>query len=65
MAAAGFDDLRVQTVPGWQQHIVHTFLGRRPATDEPARIALRSVDAPDVDPEAMTPPEGIDMPTGT
>ena len=31
MAAAGFDDVRVQTVPGWQQHIVHTFLGRRPA----------------------------------
>jgi ubiquinone/menaquinone biosynthesis C-methylase UbiE len=68
LAAAGFDDVRVQTVPGWQQHIVHTFLGRRPATDEPARIALRSVDAPDVDPDAMTPPEGIDMteePTGT
>ncbi len=34
MRRAGFDDVRVQTVPGWQQHIVHTFLGRRPP--EPA-----------------------------
>lgn len=56
MAAAGFEDIRVQTVPGWQQHIVHTFLGRRPADPvaEPARDA-------DVDPEAATPAEGIDL----
>ena len=26
----GFVDLRTQTVPGWQQQIVHTWLGRRP-----------------------------------
>jgi ubiquinone/menaquinone biosynthesis C-methylase UbiE len=30
MKGAGLVDVRVQTVPGWQQHIVHTFLGRRP-----------------------------------
>jgi ubiquinone/menaquinone biosynthesis C-methylase UbiE len=52
MAAAGFEDLRVQTVPGWQQHIVHTFLGRRPA--DPAIVDT-------VDAEATTPVEGIDL----
>lgn len=31
LGAAGFVDLRTQTVPGWQQNIVHTWLGRRPA----------------------------------
>jgi hypothetical protein len=45
MAAAGFEDVRVQTVPGWQHDIVHTFLGRRPADRE------EPVDPP-------TPPEG-------
>jgi ubiquinone/menaquinone biosynthesis C-methylase UbiE len=35
LGRAGFADLRTQTVPGWQQGIVHTWLGRRPA--EPAR----------------------------
>ena len=30
MRAAGFVDIRLQTVGGWQQHIVHTLLGRRP-----------------------------------
>ena len=29
MHATGFVDVKVQTFPGWQQHIVHTFLGRR------------------------------------
>jgi ubiquinone/menaquinone biosynthesis C-methylase UbiE len=43
MRDAGFDDVRVQTVPGWQQHIVHTFLGRRPG---------------DPDAEVPTPPQG-------
>ena len=39
---------RVQTVPGWQQHIVYTFLGRRPAGqfvvvgDRPAMVQPRS-----------------------
>ncbi len=48
MRATGFVDVRVQTMPGWQQHIVYTFLGRRP--DDP------------VDPaEAETPPEGIEV----
>jgi ubiquinone/menaquinone biosynthesis C-methylase UbiE len=51
MRDAGFDDVRVQTVPGWQQHIVHTFLGRRP--DEPAVLPEA------VDEEAPTPPEGV------
>jgi len=35
MRAAGFDGVRVQTVPGWQRDIVHTFLGRR-AVDHPS-----------------------------
>jgi len=56
MTAAGFDDVRVQTVPGWQQHIVHTFLGRRPAAPDPPVAADL-----DADPDAPTPPEGIDM----
>lgn len=47
MATAGFTDLRVQTVPGWQRDIVHTFLGRRQG-------------APPVD-DTSTPPQG--MPT--
>jgi ubiquinone/menaquinone biosynthesis C-methylase UbiE len=29
MHATGFVDVKVQTFPGWQQHVVHTFLGRR------------------------------------
>lgn len=52
MTVAGFDDVRVQTVPGWQQHIVHTFLGRKPGVPSPP---------PGVDPYAPTPPAGIDM----
>ncbi len=58
LTAAGFEDIRVQTVPGWQQHIVHTFLGRRPADPTPAEPPVA---AADVDPEATTPAEGIDM----
>lgn len=46
MRAVGFTDIRVQTVPGWQRAIVHTFLGRRPGGAPP----------PDDDP---TPPAGI------
>lgn len=30
LAASGFVDLRTQTMPGWQQGIVHTWLARRP-----------------------------------
>jgi ubiquinone/menaquinone biosynthesis C-methylase UbiE len=48
MRATGFVDVRVQTVPGWQQNIVHTFLGRR--APEP----LDPADAP-------TPPDGVDL----
>lgn len=58
METAGFEDVRVQTVPGWQEHIVHTVLGRRPATDEPERPMVADLD---VDPDAPTPPTGIDM----
>jgi ubiquinone/menaquinone biosynthesis C-methylase UbiE len=58
LAAAGFEDVRVQTVPGWQQHIVYTFLGRRPLTD-PDPAADQAAAA--ADPEAVTPPEGIEM----
>jgi ubiquinone/menaquinone biosynthesis C-methylase UbiE len=57
LAAAGFEDVRVQTVPGWQKHIVHTFLGRRPASE--ADIAGEPLDALAIDPEATTPAEGI------
>lgn len=32
LARAGFVDPRTQTMPGWQQKIVHTFLGRRPSS---------------------------------
>jgi ubiquinone/menaquinone biosynthesis C-methylase UbiE len=55
MRDAGFDDVRVQTVPGWQQHIVHTFLGRRPL-DLESLSALESID-----PDAPTPPAGLDL----
>jgi ubiquinone/menaquinone biosynthesis C-methylase UbiE len=68
MAAAGFEDIRVQTVPGWQQHIVHTFLGRRPATEEIVPVGFVAAGLADVDPDAPTPPEGIAVtmePTGT
>lgn len=33
LARAGFVDPRTQTMPGWQQQIVHTFLGRRPGSE--------------------------------
>ncbi len=46
MKGAGLVDVRVQTVPGWQQHIVHTFLGRRPGPGW-------------CDPDAPTPPFGL------
>lgn len=66
MGRAGFEDVRVQTVPGWQQHVVHTFLGRRP--DEPdvvgqrqaARAAARwsgSAEETGATPDAVTPEE--------
>jgi len=31
----GFEDVRTNTVPGWQREIVYTFLGRRPAGPAP------------------------------
>ena len=67
LAAAGFEDLRVQTVPGWQQHIVYTFLGRRPTVDETAidDAAAPAAPAPSVDPDAATPPAGIEVSTPT
>ena len=49
MTAVGFEDVRVQTMPGWQQHIVHTFLGRSPGVP------------PGADPDAPTPPVGLDL----
>lgn len=51
LARAGFEDVKVQTMPGWQQHIVHTILGRKPGGDvvDPAVTA------------APTPPEGLDL----
>jgi ubiquinone/menaquinone biosynthesis C-methylase UbiE len=58
LTSAGFEDIRVQTVPGWQQHIVHTFLGRRPADPVAAEPGAAEETA---DPEAPTPAEGIDL----
>ena len=61
MQRAGFEDVRVQTVSGWQQHVVYTFLGRRPVEPDvvgqrqAARAAAAAADAeraqeePDVD----------------
>ncbi|MFP5068569.1 class I SAM-dependent methyltransferase [Pseudonocardia nantongensis] len=40
MERAGFADVRVQTVGGLQQYLVHTFLGRRP--DEPDVVGERA-----------------------
>jgi ubiquinone/menaquinone biosynthesis C-methylase UbiE len=50
---AGFVDVRCQTVPGWQQNIVHTVLGRRRAEPEVAP-------APDPS-EIETPPTGLPL----
>jgi len=53
MSRAGFEDIRVQTMDGWQTHVVHTFLGRRPGL---------AADDPLLDPEVAeveTPPEGV------
>ncbi|ODT98273.1 MAG: ubiquinone biosynthesis methyltransferase UbiE [Pseudonocardia sp. SCN 72-86] len=53
MRRAGFEDIRVQTMDGWQTHVVHTFLGRRPGL---------APDDPLLDPEVAeveTPPEGV------
>ncbi|MGQ0574117.1 MAG: class I SAM-dependent methyltransferase [Pseudonocardia sp.] len=47
MGDAGFVDLRVQTVPGWQRDIVHTFLGRRAGGPPPGTRG-----------DLATPPEG-------
>jgi ubiquinone/menaquinone biosynthesis C-methylase UbiE len=64
MRDAGFDDVRVQTVPGWQQHIVHTVLGRRPPEREP--VAGPDPDAPTPPsgfaPDGATPPMGLPLP---
>ncbi|GAA1842870.1 hypothetical protein GCM10009836_22830 [Pseudonocardia ailaonensis] len=35
MRAAGFEDVRKQTMSGWQQHLTYTFLGRAPERAEP------------------------------
>jgi ubiquinone/menaquinone biosynthesis C-methylase UbiE len=47
MNRAGFVDVRSQTMPGWQQGIVHTFLGRRPGAPGSAGSA-GSADSPEV-----------------
>ncbi|OLT12687.1 ubiquinone biosynthesis methyltransferase UbiE [Pseudonocardia sp. CNS-139] len=64
MRDAGFEDVRVQTVPGWQQHIVHTFLGRRSAAEAEAEPPDGVLDPPaaslaDIDADATTPIEGL------
>jgi ubiquinone/menaquinone biosynthesis C-methylase UbiE len=62
LRATGFDDVRVQTVSGWQQHIVHTFLGRRPGGA--ARPVPVGDDLPGDDRDAPTPPAGTHMTEG-
>ena len=53
MRRAGFEDIRVQTVPGWQQNIVHTFLGRKPGGTDVVDPAITV---------AKTPPAGLEIP---
>ena len=53
---AGFVDVRVQTFPGWQQHIVHTVLGRRRPEPEIAPDAGPIGESPASEPG--TPPTG-------
>jgi ubiquinone/menaquinone biosynthesis C-methylase UbiE len=50
MEVSGFTDVRVQTVGGWQEHVLYTFLGRKPEDegDEP----LDDLDAGDPAPES-------------
>ena len=66
MRATGFEDVRVQTVPGWQQHIVHTFLGRCPGRQVTEPVAGSEAPTPPVGVPAAenstpTPPGGLDM----
>lgn len=56
MQACGFTDVRHQTMPGWQQQILHTFLGRRPAGPDAEVTGSFGNEAP-------TPPSGLDLPT--
>jgi ubiquinone/menaquinone biosynthesis C-methylase UbiE len=51
---AEFVDVRVQTVPGWQQNIVHTVLGRRLPEPESAPL-------PPTLSEVETPPTGLPL----
>ena len=58
MHATGFVDVRHQTFPGWQQQIVHTFLGRRapdPVTP-PFGLNLSKITPPE--PSTEPPPDG-------
>jgi ubiquinone/menaquinone biosynthesis C-methylase UbiE len=34
LEVAGFTDVRVQTVGGWQEHVLYTFLGRKPEDED-------------------------------
>ena len=49
---AGFVDVPVPDVPGWQQHIVHTILGRRAPEPEIAPLPPSLA-------ELETPPTGL------
>ena len=51
---AGFTDVRCQTVPGWQQNIVHTMLGRRLPEPEIAPPVPNEADL-------ETPPTGLPL----
>jgi ubiquinone/menaquinone biosynthesis C-methylase UbiE len=55
MRACGFVDVRVQTMPGWQQRIVHTFLGRRPAGPDTPSEGPASEDPPSKDGGSVRP----------
>jgi ubiquinone/menaquinone biosynthesis C-methylase UbiE len=49
MHATGFVDVRVQTFPGWQQNIVHTFLGKHPPepSTPPLGLNLSKINPPE------------------
>lgn len=64
MQRAGFEDVRVQTVNGMQQHVVYTFLGRRPVEPDVVGQRRAAREAAGVDERNVVPagPVVIDAP---
>lgn len=61
MGAAGFDDIRTQTMDGWQTHVVHTFLGRRPGVVDDGAVGFPE-DVPAATSDPAFDPDEIDTP---